>query len=124
MQTFFRLYSDAQLKYNSSVFDMISGDRNFETKQTKGLAYIFSQYPEFLLKFLESDVIFPLLKQTTGLPKSEIKREISSIEVSAERISTTRNRADIVIKIDSKDKPLVAIIIEAKSIGVDRKSVV
>ena len=49
--------------------------------------------------------------------KSNLKfDEITSIEVSAERLTLDKKRADIVIKIDTKKKPLIAIIIEAKSI--------
>lgn len=39
----FRLYQTENSKYKSSLFDLIDGDR--ETKQTKGLAYLFV-YPQ------------------------------------------------------------------------------
>jgi hypothetical protein len=45
-------------------------------------------------------------------------KTISAIEVSAERFTEDHNRADIVFKIDRGGKPLLAVILEAKSIKV------
>lgn len=112
MKTHFRLYTDTKTDFQSSIFDLISGEK--ETKQTKGLAYVFTQYESFLFSFLDFKPVKDGLKICL---KSSIKfEEITSIEVSAERFTTDRKRADIVIKIDSKKKPLIAIIIEAKSV--------
>lgn len=112
MRTHFRLYTDTKTDFKSSIFDLISGEK--ETKQTKGLAYIFSQYNDFLFAFLESENV----KQTISrrLQNNIDYKKLTSIEISAERPTTDKKRADIVIRIDSERKPLVAIIIEAKSI--------
>jgi len=115
MKKFFRLYTDNQTEYNSSIFDLINGDK--ETKQTKGLAYVFSQYTDFLFSFLEYPPISEILDKKLGIELN--KKTITSIEVSAERISTDKKRADIVVKIDANKQPLVAVIIEAKSIKVN-----
>jgi len=120
MKTHFRLYTDTNSDFHSSIFDLISGDK--ETKQTKGLAYVFSQYKSFLYTFLEFKPIKDAIKKHLN---SNIKYEdISSIEVSAERLTIDKCRADIVIKIDTRKKPLIALIIEAKSIktNVNQKS--
>lgn len=112
MKTHFRLYTDTKTDFQSSIFDLINGDK--ETKQTKGLAYVFSQYENFLFSFLEFKPVKDVLKKCL---KSNLKiDEITSIEVSAERLTLDKRRADIVIKIDLKKKPLIALIIEAKSI--------
>ena len=112
MKIHFRLYTDTKTDFRSSIFDLISGEK--ETKQTKGLAYVFSQYNDFLFAFLEYEnvkqTIFQKLHKNVDYPK------ITSIEISAERSTTDKKRADIVIRIDSERKPLIAIIIEAKSI--------
>jgi len=107
------LYDDSFKKYNASIFDLISGDN--ETKQTKGLAYIFSQYNDFLFDFLEMKKI---KSEIQSLVNDFNKNKIDAIEVSAEKISNTGNRADIVIKLFSKNIVLLAIVIEAKSINV------
>lgn len=111
MKTVFRLYANGNSAFNSSVFDMIDGDR--ETKQTKGLAYIFKEYPEFLHQFLKQDEIVQVLR----LNNISISwNKISSIEINAEKISASKKRADILVKIDQNKKEFIAIIIEAKSI--------
>jgi len=112
MKMHFRLYTHTQTDFQSSIFDLINGER--ETKQTKGLAYVFSQYKSFLFYFLDFKPVKDGLNNC--LKSNLIFENITSIEVSAERFTTDRKRADIVIKIDSKKKPLIAIIIEAKSI--------
>jgi hypothetical protein len=110
--SYFRLYVDNKTEFNSTLFDLISGDK--ETKQTKGLAYILYQYNDFLFNFIQfppiSEKITYELKEHLNISK------ITHIEVSAERITTDKNRADIVIKIDLDSKPTLAILIEAKSI--------
>lgn len=115
MKTHFRLYTDTKMDFNSSIFDLIHGDK--ETKQTKGLAYIFSQYNDFLFSFLEFKTIKESIAKCIGR-KFDCK-QITAIEVSAERLTTDKKRADIVIKIDTHKKPLIALIIEAKSIKVN-----
>ncbi len=112
MKIHFRLYKDAQNDFTSSIFDLIDGDR--ETKQTKGLAYIFSQNYYLLFDFLNLREIRERIQQ--GPKLGFAKDTVTSIEVSAERTSAEKKRADIVIKIEVHQKPFVAIIIEAKSI--------
>ena len=48
----FRLYKNEHSNSKSLIFDLINGDT--ETKQTKGLAYIFSINLECLIKFLNN----------------------------------------------------------------------
>ncbi|MBN1969679.1 hypothetical protein JXM83_00085 [Candidatus Woesearchaeota archaeon] len=115
MKKNFRLYTDNRKEYNSSIFDLINGDK--ETKQTKGLAYILSQYTDFLFLLLEYKPIKEILKEKLGFDFD--KKSLTAIEVSAERITIDKKRADIVIKLDALKKPLIAIIIEAKSIKVN-----
>ena len=112
VNTHFRLYSDGKSNLQSSVFDLISGDK--ETKQTKGLAYILSLYPEFLVKFIDIPEIKVQLSKSIG--KSLNVKEIGAIDVSAEMVTSTKKRADIVLRIYLKDSSSIAIIIEAKSI--------
>lgn len=115
IKTHFRLYNDTRADFQSSIFDLIDGDK--ETKQTKGLAYVFSQYTDFLFSFLEFKPVKNGLK--SSLQTNLKLDDITSIEVSAERLTSARKRADIVIKIDIKRNPLIAIIIEAKSISTN-----
>src|SRR5690606_32359451 len=115
MHLSFRLYDSGKAKYHSSIFDLISGDK--ETKQTKGLAYIFSQYPELVYAFLA----YPSVDQgiTEMLGFSLTKRNVTAIEVSAERYTDNKTRADIIFRIDHNYKPLLALICEAKSAKVN-----
>jgi hypothetical protein len=70
----------------------------FSTNQTKGLAYIFSQYTGFLFEFLKSEKVKKTISKT--LHKEIDFTKITSIEVSAERFTSDKKRADIVIRID------------------------
>lgn len=109
MNTIFRLYNkDNKTDFTSSFFDLISGEK--EPKQTKGLAYIFSQNPDVLEKFIK--LIIRRSRKDIKFP-----REISSIMIEVEPILTSGQRADIILKINVDKKPRLAIIIEAKSIG-------
>lgn len=105
MKTIFRLYDKNKTKIKSTIFDLING--NLETKQTKGLAYILKEYP---------DLVFDLIKKSGIKTPTFNKSKVSSIEVSAEKITTSNKRVDILIKIDVFNKPCLALIIEAKSI--------
>jgi len=116
MEKFFRLYENGKAKYESSVFDMITGEK--ETKQTKGLAYILKEYPSLINDILKINEI----RNHPFFSKERMSwKEISCIEVLAEKITKSGNRVDIIIKIDKKNVPLVAIIIEAKSIKANIK---
>lgn len=115
MKSYFRLYTDNKLEYNSSIFDLIDGDK--ETKQTKGLAYILANHHDFLFYFLDYKPICDSIRRK--LNNCFDKKTITTIEVSAERVSSNKKRADIIVKIDSNDNPFFALIIEAKSIKVN-----
>jgi hypothetical protein len=106
----FSLYSSEKHKYRirATFFDMISGDR--EPKQTKGLAAVFYWNHLFLFDFLNLDMV----KKAVGRRLSA--REITAITVSAEKYTVDNKKADIVITLDGKAGPLLAVIIEAKSI--------
>jgi hypothetical protein len=112
IKTHFYLYDDnSRKKRDASIFDLIEGDD--EPQQTKGLAYIFSKYKKFLIDFLNIEKV----KSKIQLKAKDFNIEkIDSIEVSAEKFSNTRDRADIVIKLMGKNTVSLAIIIEAKSI--------
>jgi hypothetical protein len=111
IKTSFRLYSKSKSDLQSSVFDLISGEK--ETKQTKGLAYVFSLYPDFLLKFLDINNIKREIEKTIG--REYNINDIDKIEVSAEKITKSKKRADIVLKINFRQNDSIALIIEAKS---------
>ncbi|NDY73082.1 hypothetical protein DO021_15475 [Desulfobacter hydrogenophilus] len=113
MKKIFRLYENGKAKFESSVFDMITGEK--ETKQTKGLAYLLKEYPSLIRDILKLNKI----RNHSCFSKKRLKlrwKEINSIEVLAEKITKSGNRVDIIIKINEKSAPLLAIIIEAKSI--------
>lgn len=112
MKTYFRLYNNSQTEFNSSIFDLINGDN--ETKQTKGLAYIFSQYDKLLFGFIESPIVKNKLRSQFNLDID--CKKITSVEISAEKFTSDKKRADIIIKIEQDKKPLIALVIEAKSI--------
>lgn len=62
-QTTFQLYQGEHGKLKSTFFDLIDG--NLETKQTKGLAYLFSLSPAFLKRFLKVDKTKSRLKESS-----------------------------------------------------------
>jgi hypothetical protein len=55
MKIHFKLYTNGRSEYKSSIFDLVQGNK--ETKQTKLLAYILSQYEDFLFNFLNYDAV-------------------------------------------------------------------
>lgn len=113
MYSIFRLYSDSQNGFNSTVFDLISG--NGETKQTKGLAFILSFYPDLVKHLLKLPAIGNRIKQVSE--SNSIPNKFSKIEVNAELLATSGKRADIVIRLDRGKIPFLVMIIEAKSIS-------
>lgn len=96
-------------KMNATFFDLLSG--KWEPQQTKGLAAVFYWNHKFLFDFLNLDAI----REKTGKKFSE--KNVAALEVCAERTAVDRKRADIVITLDGKEGPPLAVIIEAKSIG-------
>ncbi|GGG88722.1 hypothetical protein [Paenibacillus radicis (ex Gao et al. 2016)] len=101
MKTSFRLY-----RKNASFFDLIDGDN--ETKQTKGLAYLFSEFPELIVHFI---------LHIPGCPRL---KDIDYVQVDAELVSTGSMpiRRDITLTFVKGRIKKFALIIEAKSIKV------
>jgi hypothetical protein len=100
----FRLYN----RLNSSVFDLIAGDR--EVQQTKGLGLILSKSDVALRAFLA----IPKIRKI--LDKIALKK-VDRLVVNCELISVEGSRADIVLRFYCDDQPLFAIVVEAKSIN-------
>lgn len=108
MKTSFRLYKGHSSKRYSSFFDLIDGDN--ETKQTKGLAYTFSKYPNLVFMFIKS-VLSPAA--LGGLPLSEI----DYVQVDAEMLSEgpVNIRRDITLSFYRGNAKRFVIVMEAKS---------
>jgi hypothetical protein len=113
MKRAFHLYDSEKRGFRASVFDLISGDK--EPKQTKALAYLFYHNGPLLVDFLNSPMLQGAVEKAAG--KRLLAKNIAALEVSAEKFTSAGDRADIVITIDGKDGPLLALIIEAKSAG-------
>ncbi len=114
--TAFRLYQSDNSKYKSSFFDLIHGDH--ETKQTKGLAYLFNLSPEFLKALLSLNKINELIKNR--LTQTEYGEFLRSdfLTIDAEMMSTGEEkiRRDITLTFFYKSKKSLLLVIEAKSI--------
>lgn len=108
----FQLYQGENSKLKSTFFDLIDG--NLETKQTKGLAYLFSLSPVFLKRFLKLDKINDCIKEVKGVTSDYIK-------VDAEMLSVGKNkiRRDITVTFYNKSQKVLILIIEAKSIKLE-----
>lgn len=103
MKVIFRNYQNC----NASIFELIGGDS--EVKQTTALGYLLSQDENVLRAFFN-------LKQITSI-LGKIKIEtLSKIVVHTELTSTNDKRVDIAILLYKDNKPLKALLIEAKSI--------
>jgi hypothetical protein len=104
MKRTFRLYNNI----NSSFFDLIQGDK--ETQQTKGLGLLLAKSEIALKCFFEIEKI----KAKIGkIDFSSIDQVIVNVELVSK--TTTKFRADIVIRFYHLNKPISAVIIEAKS---------
>lgn len=114
MKCSFKLYEHKNSLHQSTVFDLVSGEN--ETKQTKSLAYCFSNNELFLVAFLKHNKISEALKINGIQPIS--KKNIMFAQIVAERFTSANKRIDILIKLHLVDNIKVAIIIEAKSIKV------
>ncbi len=99
----YRLYNTL----HSSFFDLISGET--EVQQTKGLALILANDEKLLTNFLN----LPLIK--SKISNITFDKAIINSELVSENIE--KKRADIVIRLYKDNKPIHAIIIEAKSIN-------
>ena len=117
MKTLFRLYANEKTKAESSIFDLIDGVN--ETKQTKGLAYIFKEYPEIIMQILNKPKISRFISKQNILLEW---KKFTILDISAEKVSASKKRADIIVKIDKENENFLAIIIEAKSIKKSSKS--
>lgn len=109
MKTIFRTYN----KFNASIFDLIGGKN--EVKQTIALGYLLSKDKSVLNDFLRLKPILSLL----GKLKLE---DYNKVIIHSELVSKTGKRADIVIQMYKNDIPSKAILIEAKSIGLNTSS--
>jgi hypothetical protein len=116
LKTNFRLYQAENSKFKSTLFDLIDGDR--ETKQTKGLAYLFHLSPEFLKEFLSIEKLDHFIRKR--LTNTQYKMFLGSdyLKVDAEMISvgSEKIRRDITLTFYYKSSKALVIIIEAKSI--------
>jgi hypothetical protein len=109
MKTMLRLYQEGKTNYQSTFFDLISGDT--ETKQTKGLSYLFSRYPKLIQLFLRE-----VIHQTSYI-NSKFIQGIDFVQVDAEMLSvgTKKIRRDITLSLFQGNTKRLVIIIEAKS---------
>ncbi|MET1013782.1 MAG: hypothetical protein ABWX61_04645 [Paenisporosarcina sp.] len=112
MKTMLRLYQLGNTNYRSTFFDLIHGDT--ETKQTKGLSYLFSRYPKMNELFLKK-VDRQLTQQN-----SKFMQEIDFVQVDAEMLSVgeTKIRRDITLSFFQGNIKRLVIVIEAKSASV------
>jgi len=106
METHFRLYSNL----NSSFFDLINGDK--ETQQTKGLGLLLAKSVKALDVFLK---IKPLRDKIGEIDLGKVDRVIVNCELISS--TTTKYRADIVVRLYAKGEPFKALLIEVKSIN-------
>ncbi len=109
MKTLYSLYNKS-----ATFFDLISGDK--EPKQTKGLAAVLSQDRQLIQDFLQHPAIDAAIINST---KSKLNHQrITFIEVASEAPTQGGQYVDMVIKVDVNNTPFIALVIEAKSIGV------
>ena len=112
MKSTFSLYAKGDSDLQSTIFDAFSG--RHEVRLTKALAFMIHANTKLLKAILKLPQIHAGLKEQ-GVRISFGKT--TSVDVGAEKTSTSGKRADIVIKINKHGKPIAAILIEAK--GVD-----
>ncbi len=113
----FRLYEKVSSDFQSSIFDLIDGTR--ETKQTKGLAYLFKSDIYILEKFISIPKIQNSLKSLSDLKKI---KKTDYIEIYAEMLSEGDQsiRRDITINFYQGNMKILFIVIEAKSIKLNK----
>jgi hypothetical protein len=115
MKKSFHLYNSEKRFFDATVFDLIGGDSELE--QTKALAYLFYADNTLLFDFLNLDQVKNAVQEKTG--EKLLAKNITAIGISAEQYTAHDKRADIVISLGEKAGPLLALIIEAKSINRD-----
>ena len=101
VKTEFKIYRKESIKLNASIFDFIDGD--FETKQTKALAYIFKIYPSILKDMFK---MIPNLKYES----------FDELLVDAELKTENKKRSDILLRMYVNKSPVIALLFEAKNI--------
>lgn len=96
LKTSFKLYKVENSKFESSIFDLIDGDR--ETKQTKGLAYLLKLDNKIIERILSLKAIELKIKKLLGNDVQRLK-ESEFIQIDAEMISKGKApvRRDITI---------------------------
>ena len=110
-----RLYQLGDTNYRSTFFDLIHGDT--ETKQTKGLSYLFSRYPRL------NELLLKKVTYLTTQKVPEFIKRIDFVQVDAEMLSvgTKKIRRDITLSFFHGNIKKLVIIIEAKSLSVSVK---
>jgi hypothetical protein len=112
----FYLYGSEKQGRVVSIFDLIG---HKEPDQTKSLAYLFSQYRKFLLDFLKMPPLQQAIKQKIpGFSLGQIQHVVISAEMQTRNEKGKLDRADIIIRLNNAKGPLLAVIIEAKSLKV------
>lgn len=116
INTSFHLYQSENATFKSSFFEMING--NNETKQTKGLAYLFNLSPEFLRVFLSLPLINSRIKKMLTKDQYRLFKKSDFIKINAEMVSSCEEkiRRDITLTFYYKSLKVLVLIIEAKSI--------
>lgn len=111
MKTMLRLYHEGYTDYHSTFFDLLHGDT--ETKQTKGLSYLFSRYPNLIQLFLKE------VTRLTSNKYMEFKQGFDFVQVDAEMLSAgvKKIRRDITLSLFQGNTKKLVIIIEAKSVS-------
>lgn len=117
----FRIHSNEYKKRRSTVFDLIDGSN--ETKQTKGLAYVLSVEPEFLVKLLKYEPVRQCINRSlynSNIVFNDIIN-CTNYRVDAEMTSIDKSsklRRDISIAFYNEARKLLVLIIEAKNISL------
>lgn len=116
MKTMMRLYQEGRTDYHSTFFDLINGDT--ETKQTKGLAYLFSRYPKLIRLLLRE-----LNRRNPG-DTPAFKEDYDFVQVDAEMLAAGvhKIRRDITLSLFQGNRKKLVIVIEAKSAGLYAKA--
>ncbi len=118
LESVFRLYQKSSSTFQSTIFDLMNGTN--ETKQSKGLAYLFKDNPLLLERFLSLKKIQDAINAVPNFCFEDLKNT-DYIEIFAEMNSESANpcRRDIVINFYKNNEKIFFIVIEAKSIKLD-----
>lgn len=124
IKTNFKLYQEQNSKLESSIFDLIDGDK--ETKQTKGLAYLLKLDTKIIERILSLQPVSSKIKELLGNDVEKLK-ESEFIQIDAEMMSRGEPpvRRDITITFYSTSnnrltsEKILVIVIEAKSAKIN-----